>query len=404
MPLALARLPLPQAVAVALFSLWPLVNLLARQSAPVVALVAALVLLWAVLAGQGAGVLKPAIGGLLRAPEVWLLLLLLALIWLGTRTSPVPKRAVLAAGQMSFALGVGLALVLGARALSSPAAARAAIAAALIGTPALVVMIRFWDPLHALFGIRDMITHTNRTGLLLAMLLPVTVFWACRRRGSAAAALLGAAMTGAVFYSYSESAKLAVLVVVCAALLHRLAGARAVWLAGSLAALVVLAAPLIGLHIFDLIPGWLFRHTSQSTFGIRGEIWREFSALALQKPWFGWGVEASFAPLQGLDRAAFSEAQRRVLEIGHTHNAPLQIWYEMGLAGALVSAALVLAATARIARMADGGARAVAFALAVAAFAVSTVSHGAWQVWWYCLAALVAVLAPGLRSAADDAG
>ena len=401
MPSSLARLPLPQAVAVVLFALWPVINLASRQSPPVVAGGMALLLVWALLAeGRGAE-LKEAALGLLRAPEVWLLVVALVLVWASTRLSPVPRRATQAAGQMSLGLAIGLALAAFARALSAEAAARASLAAALVGIPALMAMIRFWDPLHSLLGIRDLITHTNRTAVLLAMLLPVAAFWAHRRYGLPAMLALAAGMIGAVFYSYSESAKLAVAVVLVMALLHRLIGRPLIWAVGGASALIILAAPYLGLHIFDLVPGWVFRHTSQSTFGIRGDIWREFSTLALVKPLIGWGIEASSAPLAGLDASKFSDAQRKVLEIGHTHNAPLQVWYEMGLVGASVAAALVLAATARIARMAAGSAREVAFVLASAAFAISAVSHGVWQVWWYCLVTLFAVLAPGVRRPAS---
>lgn len=397
---AFARLPLPQATAVALFTAWPVINLISRQSPPVVAGGMAVVLIWALLAeGRGAE-LKDAALGLLRAPEVWLLLIALVLIWVGTRLSPVPKRAVQAAGQMSLGLAIGLALAVSARALSAAAAAPASLLTALVGIPALLAMIRFWDPLHSLFGIRDLITHTNRTAVLLAMLLPVAAYWCHRRHGVAAMLALAAAMIGAVFFSLSESAKLAVAVGLAVAGLHRLLGRPLIWAVGVLSALIILFAPYLGLHIFDLIPGWVFRNTSELTFGVRGEIWREFSTLALLKPLIGWGIEASSSPLSGLDASTFSAAQRRALEIGHTHNAPLQIWYEMGLVGAAVAAALVLAVTARIARMAAGAEREVAFAVASAAFAISSVSHGVWQVWWYCLVALVAVLAPGLRRTA----
>ena len=85
MPSGLARLPLPQAVAVVLFALWPVVNLASRQSPPVVAGAMALLLVWALLAeGRGAE-LKEAALGLLRAPEVWLLVVALVLVWAGFR-------------------------------------------------------------------------------------------------------------------------------------------------------------------------------------------------------------------------------------------------------------------------------------------------------------------------------
>jgi hypothetical protein len=131
---AFARLPLPQATAVALFTAWPVINLISRQSPPVVAGGMAVVLIWALLAeGRGAE-LKDAALGLLRAPEVWLLLIALVLIWVGTRLSPVPKRAVQAAGQMSLGLAIGLALAVSARALSARAAARASLAVAVVGS------------------------------------------------------------------------------------------------------------------------------------------------------------------------------------------------------------------------------------------------------------------------------
>jgi O-antigen ligase len=69
----------------------------------------------------------------------------------------------------------------------------------------------------------------------------------------------------------------------------------------------------------------------------------------------------------------------------HTHNGPLQIWLELGLVGALLATALVLA----LGWQATSPGSAGAFACAIA---IASLSYGVWQGWWLCLLAMLALV------------
>ena len=95
------------------------------------------------------------------------------------------------------------------------------------------------------------------------------------------------------------------------------------------------------------------------------------------QPFKGWGLDASrsFAPGIRL----------------HPHNAPLQVWMELGVVGAVLAAAfwgVTLAGLARPrARLAIGGAAASA-----SVYLLFGVNFGVWQEWWLGLGALIALL------------
>ncbi len=81
---------------------------------------------------------------------------------------------------------------------------------------------------------------------------------------------------------------------------------------------------------------------------------------------------------------------RELLDYGHPHNFAIQVWFELGLVGVLLTAALIALAFRAIARIPEP-IRAAALATAVAIWTVAFVSHGAWQAWWWCLVGLVAL-------------
>lgn len=115
----------------------------------------------------------------------------------------------------------------------------------------------------------------------------------------------------------------------------------------------------------------------------RLNIWAFATERILEHPMRGWGIDAS---------RSFGSAIPL-----HTHNAPLQIWLELGAFGAAMAAAFyawiidgVLAWTAADRR--DG---AMAAGALVSYLVVSGFSFGVWQEWWLALGAL-AVIACGI--------
>jgi len=111
----------------------------------------------------------------------------------------------------------------------------------------------------------------------------------------------------------------------------------------------------------------------------RLNIWAFAADRVLEHPMRGWGIDASRT--FGLDIPL------------HTHNAPLQIWLELGAFGAAMAAAFfawvlygVLAWTEKDRR--DG---AMAASALVSYLVVGGLSFGVWQEWWLALGALAVI-------------
>lgn len=142
----------------------------------------------------------------------------------------------------------------------------------------------------------------------------------------------------------------------------------------------------------DLLPSWTARI----------DIWSFTVQRALEKPWFGWGYEASrqFDPTIP----------------NHPHNMSLQAWLELGVPGLVLLAALwfaifwltgpktgyevvkvsedlrELGAPAAMDEAAPSAAqRAVPYILAFGTgyYIINSISFGLWRAWYYCLGALV---------------
>lgn len=122
---------------------------------------------------------------------------------------------------------------------------------------------------------------------------------------------------------------------------------------------------------------WLHRLVGQS-WDARLDIWAFSAAKVLENPLRGWGFDASrtFDPAIPL----------------HPHNAALQLWLELGAAGAALGAvffcwtAFTLANQAEESR-AEAGA---GFGALIAYLTIGAISFGVWQEWWLGLGALAA--------------
>jgi exopolysaccharide production protein ExoQ len=154
-------------------------------------------------------------------------------------------------------------------------------------------------------------------------------------------------------------------------------------------------------------------------------IWNFAGERSLERPFFGWGLDASRA-MPG--RATDMTAEINTLKPGsdnrgqgvrndalqamplHPHNAMLQLWLEIGLPGAVMGLLGVLLALGRIAGLGLSRRHAAAVAsLVVTAVVIALLSYGIWQVWWMATlwlggAGLLALArAPGTPTAAGDA-
>lgn len=230
----------------------------------------------------------------------------------------------------------------------------------------------------------------NRVAVAVALLLPLATALLAAERRHLLLVVVWALGLAAIGLSISHSAKLGILVgvlVLVPALLAPLVVHRIVAIA---TVAVFVAMPLLAPIANDLVPARVHEAVGYGSLTIRGEIWAETAPFVRQKPVLGWGIEASNA-LPGLPEAAgLAPAQRDLLSWGHPHNAPLQMWLELGVVGALLGALALGAGFAALARLPKPLLPA-ATATAASAFAIACVSHGAFQAWWWGLLGLLAI-------------
>jgi O-antigen ligase len=160
------------------------------------------------------------------------------------------------------------------------------------------------------------------------------------------------------------------------ALLVLRAGPWGARVAGVLAAAAVMLMPSAVLLAEQ--SGWIeaVKESLPRSWEARLVIWPHAAGLVADRPWLGWGLDASrhfglAIPL-------------------HPHNGPLQVWLELGAVGAALFALFwfwVFNAIAGAARHDRVGAAACAGA-ATAYFTIGALSFGVWQEWWLALGVL----------------
>jgi O-antigen ligase len=132
------------------------------------------------------------------------------------------------------------------------------------------------------------------------------------------------------------------------------------------------------------------------SWAARIDIWTFTAARMSEKPLFGWGLDASRAfkghiPL-------------------HPHDAPLQLWFELGVPGVVLGALVWSFVFGQFAKAADRSRLFAAAGCATASvcFIIGAFSFSLWQEWWFCLCALAfaccILLGRQLQGAAGDSG
>lgn len=241
---------------------------------------------------------------------------------------------------------------------------------------------------EALFLSTD-VFRLNRAAVAITLFLPLATALLAGERRFVLLGILWVSTTAAVLLSISYSAKLAfvltVLVLPIALILPRIVHRLATFVLP----LTVLAMPWIASVANSLVPARIHEAVGYGSLTIRGEIWQETVPFIWQKPVFGWGVEASHALPHLPEAAHLTQVQRDLLSWSHTHNAPLQIWLELGAVGAALTAAALYFGI-RALRVLPLALLPYAMTTVIAAFAIACVSHGAWQAWWWALLGLIA--------------
>jgi len=364
--------------------------------APVVALIGALGLAPLQAAAGLLGAPYRDAATIARRQGAWLWALAALLAWIGVSAlwSPVGdvgvRYAKLAAGvlcALAFAAACHAALGLTRALLAAGMGALAALLLIEAATGmALNRLVQPGEPLEALAR-----NPARGVCVLVLWLAPALAILLARRtavRIAAAAALLLAAVWLSPQFYMSANAAALVAAAVGAGLgyaLPRLAPAAL----GALAAAWLLAAPVL-LPLVEAPGDWPL------SWRMRERIWEFAAARIAEKPLAGWGFAAS--------RSFPERGEIEGLSFGliplHPHSGSLQIWLELGLIGAgLAAAALVaagFAARRRVGR--DRRAAAAVCGFAAAALVIANVSFGLWQEWWVAAVAFGAVAASVVKA------
>ncbi|MET0743824.1 MAG: O-antigen ligase family protein [Microvirga sp.] len=245
----------------------------------------------------------------------------------------------------------------------------------------------------------------NRTSLTLLVLLPGLVAFAANRirPGRLLASGLYAIVTLAIVNSDSGAGVLGLVAGTLVLGLAWAAPAAAAWLMRIVFVAAMVLAPVFGPLSDALIPDRVLESFSRNHSRARVDIWHSFDAAIRAQPILGAGFGASALLNETSVAARVPEANRVLLGVGHPHNAPIQVWTELGVVGAVLAGLVGLLAMQRIDGLPRAG-RALGLALAAAIFSVGMIGHGAWQGWWAAAigAAFVWLKAAGIGAREDE--
>ncbi len=405
-----------RAVMLASIAAMPGVALVAPMGITVLFVVNALTAL-GVLAGRGRAA---------KLPPSWLVVVLIAIPALGLVSalwSVIPDESALRALKVALLLAAGLVIIAAAATAERPPARQ--VAAALLAGLALATVLALTDHVGLLewredidpsFAPRRGLYNRGATVMLLLAWLAVLALLRMGRARLAAALYVAAGLL--IVLKLGSGASMVVWVLsatVFAAWM--LARGRLPAAFGVVVAAACFAAPLVVAALPTPSTTDLDSRFLPSSWSHRLIIWQFAAERIAERPLLGWGMDASRRMPGGrevlpwrMDADAnnpegwMSTVQRMPL---HPHSLSLQVWLELGLAGAAILAALLYLLVARAARAGGAiAAQAANVALVFAAMVISNISYGAWQSWWlstlWLIAAVAVLLTPSVRAGASS--
>lgn len=368
----------------------PLLMVLSRNIATPI--FAGLSILLAVSAlGQDRSGFSRGVADAINRPAFWVGISLLAYMAATAFWSPAPKRAFestvhLAGNAVLLVFALVSLSVLWRRARPD----RWLPVILIIGAAVLVgEELAFTSPVRTALGGTAEPFRLNRAAVAVVLFLPFCAALLARDWKSGVFMIAASLITGcAVLLSASESAKLAFFVFLISFPIFHLLGRTALFWLGSAIVVSLVLMPLLAGVLPDLLPGWMMEGVAYGSFGIRADIWAAFASLLNNAPFLGHGVEASHVAGETYKHTGVHNG---LLGWGHPHNFAIQVWYELGAVGVVLISGLIVMYFRALDFVPDRFLPGV-LSTTAAVWAVSMVSHGAWQAWWWSLVGILAVL------------
>jgi exopolysaccharide production protein ExoQ len=285
------------------------------------------------------------------------------------------------AARLAGILAAGLALVAAVGCIVAPRRLILSLLAGLVvGIAMVAVELATHGALGALVSERAyQAARLNQASVSFAILLApasaVLVY-----RGHAVFALgIATVTTAAIFVLSGTSAKAAVAAGLALGLLLYLGQTRAAYAAAMISLILIITAPL-SFPRLERFPG--LTETADRikiSAGHRLMIWSFAGERIAERPLAGWGLDAARGIAGGKDPIRPGETWLPL----HPHNAPLQVWLELGVPGAVLFALLVALPWCGLATVPWPRifVAAAGTSLAIALIA-SLATYGIWQEWW----------------------
>ena len=266
---------------------------------------------------------------------------------------------------------------------TSPALARRAVLILGIGLAVLAMVLLIegvdsaaayqWIKAHVGDATRPDLARRNvaRACYVLALLAwPAgLMLWRCRLK-PLSVLIAGAALVAPLLLGV-DAPLAALLVSLAAFLLVRFTGQIGIYLLMAGTTVYFAFAPVLLTLIGGVVGG-------KASWGAREAIWRFVVDRIYEHPLRGWGLDASRSLPEPVPL--------------HPHDGALQVWFELGVPGAVLAALFWAWTVWSLARIdaRDRTLAAVGAASASAYLTIGALSFGIWQEWWLALGALAA--------------
>jgi O-antigen ligase len=244
------------------------------------------------------------------------------------------------------------------------------------------------------------------TAILAVVVWPICALLTTRARGLllASSFLLGAfALTYLLPMVAGFLALIVGLVVFAAVYAWRRTAIAAIFGA---VALFTLTAPEMYLDLVNLETAPALTNQLPGNWQHRLAVWRFTSSRVAEQPVIGHGFDAARVigreHVTGFLQLEDSKQRKRVALMPlHPHNAPLQIWLELGLVGVACVLGMLFGVSRLIWQQMDRPFFAATASASLASFlCVASISFGVWQNWWvatgWLSAGVLALVAPDL--------